>query len=122
MPVKLTYKDIRHPDFIPAIRKLGSCSDIKNVTLMKNIVKAYRVIVEAEKDCMEVGRKLMDQYGAVQENGQHKILEPVAFEKANNELLATEFHVEVEPFKYNDLVPAKLSAVDVVALGELIIT
>lgn len=117
----LTYRDVRHPDFPKAIRKLAECSDIKSVAVLLRIVKAYGAIVAAEKECLDVQKKLYEQYGTKQEDGTTKLVNPEDFEKGLEELLKTPFEIDIDAFKFNDLLPAKLSAVDVNALGCLVV-
>jgi hypothetical protein len=120
MSTLLTYKDIRHPDFGPAIKKLAQCAEFKNVALLLKVAKSYKVIVEAEKDCVAVQQKLLTQHGTRQEDGSFKIINLEQFEKDNEELLKTEVLLETDPYKINDLLPAKLHAADISALGPLV--
>lgn len=122
MSVALTYGQIRHPDFTEAIKKIAKCSDYKNVALMLRIYAAYKVIVEAEKSCMDVQNKLLEQHGTKQEGRAYKIINQEAFDADTKALMETEFCIEGDGFKFNDLVPAKLCPADLVALGHLVIT
>lgn len=116
----LTYKDIRNPDFPTAMRKVASCPDFKTPALLTRAVKAYKAIVENETACVEVIKKLQLQHGQQQEDGSTKIVNHEGFTKDMEELLKTEFTIDIEAFKFNDLLPAKLSAIDINALGVLV--
>jgi hypothetical protein len=122
MSVMLTYQDIRHPDFPKAMRKLAECSDIKNVGILLRIFKAYKAVADAEKECLTTLQKLLAQYGTRKEDGNFEILQHDEYKKAADELMAVTFEIDGEPLKFNDIVAAKLCAVDIHALGPLIQT
>lgn len=117
----LTYELIDNPDFQAAIRKIGECTEIKNVAIMLRLIKTYGACVAATKDMNNVKAKLASQYGTDNGDGTFKILNPEDFKKGIEELQKTEFQVDTDAFKYNDLLPAKPSAVDVIALGPIVI-
>ena len=119
MPIKLTYKDIRNPDFSKGLKKLADCSDIKNVSVLLKIVKMYKAVANAEKDCVAVNQKLLDQHGTREED-QYKIVNVEGFNKDIEELLKTEFEIECDPIKFNDILAAKLAPSDIHALEQLI--
>jgi len=116
----LTYRDLRNPDFMKAIRKVVECTEIKSVPTLLRIVKVYKTIADADAACTDVQKKLLRQHGILKQDGTYDLPNRAAFDDAFDELLKTEFQIEGDPIKYNELLLAKLNAADIVALGVLI--
>ncbi len=121
MGIAMKYENLRHPDFAKAFKKIADCSDIKDSNVMVRIAKTARSIYEQEKIIGSVHQKLLEQHGTRQEDGTYKLKDVEAFTTAYVTLLETPFELELEPFKLKDLmVPAKLNASDLAALGPLV--
>jgi len=120
MSLTLTYREIYDPGFSAALKKLADCSEIKNVSTLLRLVKVNKTLLATVKECTEIHQKLLDQYGARQENNTYKIINVDEYNAAFEQLMKTELEVEGDPFKFNDLLPAKPSATDLTALGILV--
>jgi hypothetical protein len=120
MAIEITYGEIKNQDFVKGLRKLVDCPDIKNVSVLLRIVKIYKAIVAAEKDCTEVHHKLLEQHGTKEETGNYKLINLDQFAADYKVLMETKLLIEEDPVKFNDVIAAKLSPSDIAALDKLV--
>jgi hypothetical protein len=120
MAIEITYGEIKNQDFVKGLRKLVDCSDIKNVAVLLRIVKIYKAIVAADKDCSDVHQKLLDQHGTKNEDGSVNIINIEQFANDYGQLMKSSITIDEDPVKFNDVSAAKLSPADIAALDKIV--
>lgn len=129
---KLTYKELRDPQFRNAMLKLSNCSEYKDHKVAHNIMRMAKVLERELKRTQDDWIVLAEKYIQRTENGAFKMNETKTdfawaegVDKTTAEAAIEEFgkkEVVVERFKLklDDIAPAKLSPADLAALEPLV--
>lgn len=130
--IKLTYGTLRDKDFFSAVAKINNFTDFKDARVMANIARIVKLIDKYQEEANDVFIKLLKQYAKLDEKGEilaspgkpgtYEIKDEVVAEwkEKYKEFCAVEFEIFAKKLNLHDLISAKLSPKDLIALDPLL--
>jgi hypothetical protein len=130
--LKLTYKDLRNPQFMGTFMKLASFNGVSTKTAI-NIGRIKRVIDSESEIAQEAYVKMIKVHAELDEKGEIKPIEgqpntfqipeanQKAFGDAFKEFEKTEFEIPHHAISYREIDGVRLSAVEVMALDAILV-